>query len=83
MNYYPSVVETDAINDLDPTVKTKAITAYVYDEFHTPAENDFARREGILTGISGGAALWAAVQEAQKPEYEGKTIVVLLQECYS
>ncbi len=48
MNYYPSVVETDAINDLDPTVKTKAITAYVYDEFHTPAENDFARREGIL-----------------------------------
>lgn len=48
MNYYPSNIETDAINDLDPTVRTKAITAYVYDEFHIPSEEDFAKREGIL-----------------------------------
>lgn len=48
MNYYPSQIEIDAINDIDPTVKAKAITAYVYDEFHTPVESDFAKREGIL-----------------------------------
>lgn len=57
----------------------------VYDSI-TPVKNEdafdlgrkIARTEGILTGISGGAALWAAVEEAKKPEFEGKTIVVLL-----
>ncbi len=48
MNYYPSEVEIEAIAEMDPTVKAKAITAYVYDDFHTPAEEDFAKREGIL-----------------------------------
>lgn len=48
MNYYPSSVETDAIGGLDPTVKVKAITAYVYDEFHNPSHEDFEEREGIL-----------------------------------
>ena len=57
----------------------------VYDEI-IPVENDNAfefgrligHKEGILVGISSGAALWAAVQVAKRPENKGKTIVVLL-----
>lgn len=39
---------------------------------------ELAVTEGFLTGISSGAALWAALQLAKSPDYEGKTIVVLL-----
>ncbi len=57
----------------------------IYDEIIT-VENDLAfetskeltKREGLLTGISSGAALYAAVELAKRPESEGKTIVVLL-----
>ena len=57
----------------------------VYDEV-VPVDNDapiatakeLARAEGILVGISSGAALWAATQLAQRPENAGKTIVVIL-----
>ncbi len=57
----------------------------VYDEI-IPVENEaafeagraIARAEGILVGISSGAALWAATELAKRPENKGKTIVVLL-----
>ncbi len=57
----------------------------VYDEI-IPVENDDAfklgkemgRSEGVLVGISSGAALWAAIEIAKRPENEGKNIVVLL-----
>ena len=57
----------------------------VYDEV-IPVENEdafttgrnFAKQEGVLVGISSGAALWAAKEIAKRPEFEGKNIVVLL-----
>ena len=63
----------------------KVLDTTVYDEV-IPIENEAAfasgkevgRTEGILVGISSGAALNAAIQVAQRPENEGKTIVVLL-----
>lgn len=57
----------------------------VYDEVVTVSNEDaFAtgravgHKEGVLVGISSGAAVWAAVQLAKRPENEGKTIVALL-----
>lgn len=57
----------------------------VYDEVMTATKEDsfaaarmLAKREGVLAGISSGTALWAAMEQAKRPENEGKTIVVLL-----
>ena len=57
----------------------------VYDEVIPVANEDaFAtgklvgHKEGVLVGISSGAALWAAIQLAKRPENKGKTIVALL-----
>lgn len=63
----------------------KVLDTAVYDEIIT-VENDDAfaaskeltKKEGILTGISSGAALYVALQLAQRLEFEGKTIVALL-----
>ena len=57
----------------------------VYDEI-IPVENEDAfatgrmigKKEGVLVGISSGAAVWAAIELAKRPENKGKTIVVLL-----
>ena len=63
----------------------KALNTEVYDEVF-PVENEdaftvgklIAKHEGILVGISSGAALYAAIQLAKRPENKGKTIVALL-----
>lgn len=62
-----------------------ALDISVYDEVVTVMERDayamgrmIGRTEGVVVGISAGAALWAAVQLAKRPENAGKTIVALL-----
>lgn len=63
----------------------KVLDTGIYDEIIT-VDNEapfatakmLARTEGMLTGISSGAALYAAIEVARRPENEGKTIVVLL-----
>ena len=63
----------------------KVLDTHIYDEIIT-VDNEapfatakmLARTEGLLTGISSGAALYAAIEIARRPENGGKTIVVLL-----
>lgn len=63
----------------------KVLNTKIYDEIVTVANEDaysasrlIGRREGVLVGISSGAAAWAAIKLAKRPENEGKNIVVLL-----
>lgn len=63
----------------------KILNTEIYDEIITVDNEDafatgkaIAKSEGLLVGISSGAATWAATQLAKRPENEGKTIVVLL-----
>ena len=61
---------------LDPGIYDEVIAVEGCDAF--AAGREAGRREGILVGISSGAALWAALQLAKRPENRGKTIVALL-----
>lgn len=63
----------------------QTLNTSVYDEIITVTNEDafatgrlIGRKEGVLVGISSGAATWAAIQLAKRPENKGKTIVVLL-----
>ena len=67
-NFIPEILDQ---NVYDKVVRVKEQDAY-------QAARLLAETEGILVGISSGAALWAASEEARKPEYAGKNIVVLL-----
>lgn len=67
-NFVPEILNTEIYNEI--------IT--INDEECFDYGKLIARKEGILVGISGGAALCAALQVAKRPESEGKTIVVLL-----
>lgn len=67
-NFVPEVLDTGIYDEIIP----------ITDEAAFAAGRDMGRTEGVLVGISSGAALSAAIQLAQRPENEGKTIVALL-----
>lgn len=63
----------------------KVLDTKIYDEIIPVANEDsfktgalIGKKEGVLVGISSGAAVWAAIELAKRPENKGKTIVVLL-----
>ena len=66
--FVPEVLDTNVYDEIIP----------IENEAAFASGKDVGRTEGILVGISSGAALNAAIQVAQRPENEGKTIVVLL-----
>lgn len=66
--FVPAVFRKDVIDEII-TVKSEDAGA---------AARHLAKSEGILAGISGGAALWAALEVAKRPENKGKTVVVIL-----
>lgn len=66
--FVPEVLNTDIYDEVVPVENDAAFEA----------GRDIAKEEGILVGISSGAAMWAALQEAKKAENKGKTIVVFL-----
>ncbi len=66
--FVPETLNTDIYDEI--------ITVENEDAFETGRE--IARNEGVLVGISSGAAVWAAIQLAKRPENKGKTIVALL-----
>ena len=67
-NFIPEILDRELLDEIVP----------VREEDAYAAGRLFGKTEGMLVGISAGAALWAASQLAGKPEYETKTIVVLL-----
>jgi len=66
--FVPEVLKTDLIDEV----------VTVSDDDAGKMTRDLARKEGILAGISSGAAAWAAVEVARRPENEGKLMVVVL-----
>ena len=66
--FVPEVIDLDIIDEIIP----------VKDEDAGDTLLRLAREEGILTGISSGAATWAGIELAKRPENKGKTIVVIL-----
>ena len=74
-NFVPAVLNTSVYDEIIPVTEQ--------DAYETGRL--IGRTEGVLVGISSGAALWAAIQVAKRPENQGKTIVVLLPDtgdCY-
>ena len=67
-NFVPEVLDTGIYDEVIPVANEDAFAA----------GKDFGRKEGVLVGISAGAALWAAIQVAKRSENAGKTVVVLL-----
>lgn len=65
--FVPAILDTSIYDEIIPVTDEEAYTA----------GRNLGREEGVLAGISSGAALWAAVQLARRPENKGKTIVTL------
>ncbi len=61
---------------MDTNIYDEVISVANDDAFKTSQE--FGHTQGILVGISSGAALWAAAELAKRPENKGKNIVVIL-----
>jgi cysteine synthase len=66
--FVPAVLNREVIDEIIP----------VGDEDAIETARLVSRREGILSGISCGAALWAAIEVGKRPEFEGKRIVVIM-----
>ncbi len=66
--FVPSILDTEIYDQVVPVANEDAFALGKL----------IGRKEGVLVGISSGAALWAAIEEAKKEENKGKTIVVLL-----
>ena len=73
------------IQGIGPGFVPEVLNTEVYDEIVPVDDEDAldvarlcARREGVLAGISGGAALWAAIQVGSRPEMRGKRVVVII-----
>ena len=66
--FVPSILNTEIYDEIIP----------VENEVSFEFGKEIAKEEGILVGISAGAALYAGIQVAKRPEFEGKTVVVLL-----
>jgi cysteine synthase A len=66
--FVPDVLNVDIIDEI----------VHVTNEDAMETTRQLAMKEGILSGISGGANVWAAVQVAKRPESEGKTIVTFI-----
>lgn len=66
--FVPEILNTKVYNEV---VKVENEDSFLIGK-------EIARSEGVLVGISSGAALWAAIEWAKKPENKGKTIVALL-----
>ena len=68
--FVPDVLDTKVYDEIIPVTNEDAFAA----------GKEIGRSEGVLVGISSGAALWAGIDLAKRPENAGKTIVVLLPE---
>ncbi|MEA2388982.1 MAG: cysteine synthase, partial [Thermoleophilaceae bacterium] len=66
--FVPAVLNLDVVDEIVP----------VDDEDALDTARLVSRREGILAGISGGAALWAAIEVGSRPELEGARIVAIV-----
>ena len=66
--FVPQVLNTDIIDEIVQVSNVDAVET----------ARQLAAKEGILAGISSGAAMWAAIQLSQRPESQGRTIVVIL-----